>query len=127
MPKVESRWWKNREMRKKRKVEERAKAEFELQKMRMDAARLAEQNANLQRELNLARQSLSGASDPPIPSGSTASVRGPQVQAVATTNRRICSSTGGVVGSTPPVVVVSVVSLCPCGMQSTAAGSGDYL
>ena len=30
IPKVESRWWKNREMRKKRKAEERAKAELEL-------------------------------------------------------------------------------------------------
>ena len=46
-------------MRKKRKAEERAKAELELQKMREDAARLAEQNANLERELNLARLSLS--------------------------------------------------------------------
>ena len=64
-------------MRKKRKAEERAKVELELQKMREDAARLAEQNANLQRELNLARLSLSGASDPPIPSTSAASVGGP--------------------------------------------------
>ena len=55
IPKVESGWWKNREMRKKRKAEERAKVELELQKMREDVARVAEQNANLQRELNLAR------------------------------------------------------------------------
>ena len=49
IPKVESGWWKNCKMRKKRKAEERAKAELELQKIREDAARLAEQNANLQR------------------------------------------------------------------------------
>ena len=86
IPKVESGWWKNHEMRKKRKAEERAKAELELQKMRKDAACLAEQNANLQRELNLARLSLSGASDPPIPSTSAASVRGPHGQGVSTTD-----------------------------------------
>ena len=73
IPKVELGWWKNREMRKKRKAEERAKAELELQKMRKDVVRLAEQNANLQRELNLARLSLSGANTPPIPSTSAAS------------------------------------------------------
>ena len=54
IPKVESEWWKNREMQKKRKAEERAKAEAELQKIKEDVARLAEQNAILQRELNLA-------------------------------------------------------------------------
>ena len=114
-------------MRKKRKAEERAKAKLELQKMREDAARLAEQNANLQRELNLAWQSLSRASDPPIPSTSAASVGGPHGQGVSTTDRGICSSTGGVVGSAPHVVAISVVSLCSCGTQSTVAGSGDYL
>ena len=95
--------------------------------MRENAARVAEQNANLQRELNLAWQSLSGASDPPIPSTSATSVGGPQGQGVATIDRGICSSIGGVVGSAPPVVAVSVVSLCPCGTQLTVAGSGDYL
>ena len=127
IPKVESGWWKNREMRKKRKAEERAKAELELQKMREDAVRLAEQNANLQRELNLARLSLSGASDPPIPSTSAVSVGGPHGQDVSTTNRRICSSRGGVLGSVPSVVAESVVPLRPCGTHSTAVGSGDYL
>ena len=127
IPKVESGWWKNRKMRKKRKAEERAKAELELQKMREDAARLVEQNANLQRELHLARLSLSGASDPPIPSTSAASVGGPHKQDVSTTGRGITPSTRGVVDSTPPVVVESVLSLCSCGTHSTAAGSGDYL
>ena len=46
IPKVESGWWKNHEMRNKRKAEERAKADLELQKMREDAAHLAKQNAN---------------------------------------------------------------------------------
>ena len=126
IPKVESGWWKNREMRKKRKAEERAKAELELQKMREDAARLAKQNANLQRELNLARLSLSGASDPPIPSTSAASVGGLHGQGVSTTDRGICSSRGGVLGSLPPVVAEFVVPLRPCGMHSTTVGSGDY-
>ena len=127
IPKVESGWWKNREMRKKRKAEERAKAKLELQKMREDATRLAEQNANLQRELNLARLSLSGASDPSIPTTSVASVKGPHGQDVSTTGCGIFPSTGGVVGSALPVVVESVLSLCPCGTHSTAVGSGDYL
>ena len=127
IPKVESGWWKNREMRKKRKAEERVKAELEWQKMREDAARLAEQNANLQRELNLARLSLSGASDPPIPTTSAASVGGPHGQDVFTTGRGISPSTGGVVGSALPVVVESVLFLRPCGTHSTAVGSGDYL
>ena len=126
IPKVESGWWKNREMRKKRKAEERAKVELELQKMREDAARLVEQNANLQRELNLARLSLSRASDPPIPSTSAASVRGPHGQGVSTTDRGICSLRGGVFGSLPPVVAESIVPLRSCGMHSTAVGSGDY-
>ena len=127
IPKVESGWWKNREMRKKRKAEERAKAELELQKMREDATCLAEQNANLQRELNLARLSLSGASDPPIPTTSAAFVRGPHGQDVSTTGRGISPSTGGVVDSALHVVVESVLSLRSCGTHSTAVGSGDYL
>ena len=97
IPKVESGWWKNRKMLKKRKAEERAKAKLELQKMREDAVRLAKQNANLQRELNLARLSLSRASDPLIPSTSAASIGGPHGQGVSTTDRGICSSTGGIV------------------------------
>ena len=127
IPKVESGWWKNRKMHKKRKAEERAKVELELQKMREDAARLAEQDANLQRDLNLARLSLSRASNPPIPSTSAASVGGPHGQGVSTTDRGICSLTGGVVGSAQPVVVESIVSLRLCGTHSTVAGSGDYL
>ena len=127
IPKVESGWWKNCKMRKKRKVEERAKVELELQKMREDAARLAEQNANLQRELNLAQLSLSGASDPPIPTTSAASVGGPHGQDVFTTGRGISPLTGGVVGSALPIVVESVLSLRLCGTHLTAVGSGDYL
>ena len=46
---------------------------------------------------------------------------------MATTNRGICSLTGSVVASVPPVAAISIVSLCPCGTQSIAARSGDYL
>ena len=127
IPKVESGWWKKCKMQKKRKAEEKVKAELELQKMREDAARLAEQNANLQRELNLAQLSFSGASDPPIPSTSAAFVGGPHGQGVSTTDRGIYSSTGGVLGSAPPVVAEFVVSLRPYGTHFTATGSGDYL
>ena len=94
--------------------------------MREDTTRLAEQNANLQRELNLTRLSLSGASDPPIPSTSAAPVGGPHGQGVSTTDRQICSSRGGVLGSLLPVVAESIVPLRPCGTHSTAVGSGDY-
>ena len=103
-------------MQKKKKSEEREKAELELQKMREDAAQLAELNVNLQRELNLARQSHFGASDPSIPSTLAASVGGPQEQGVPTTKRGICSLTSGVVASVPPIVAMSMVWLQACGM-----------
>ena len=46
---------------------------------------------------------------------------------MATIDHGICSSTSGVVASMPLIVAVSMVSLHPCGTQSTAVGSGDYL
>ena len=46
---------------------------------------------------------------------------------MSTTGCGISPSTGGVVGSAPPVVVESVLSLRPCGTHLTAVGSGDYL
>ena len=46
---------------------------------------------------------------------------------MSTTDHRICSSRGGVLGSMPLVVAKSVVLLCPCGMHSTTIGNGDYL
>ena len=46
---------------------------------------------------------------------------------MATTDRGIISSIDIVIGSAPPLVVVSVVSLRPCGTQSIAPGSDDYL
>ena len=47
VPKKESSWWINRKMCMKRKTQEMAKVELELQKMREDAAQLAKLNANL--------------------------------------------------------------------------------
>ena len=55
IPKQESGWWANREMRKQRKAEERANSAQELQRIQEEAAWLAKQNATLQRKLNLAR------------------------------------------------------------------------
>ena len=46
---------------------------------------------------------------------------------MSTTDRGICSLTSGDVGSVPPVVAISVVSLRPCGTHSTTPGSGNYL
>ena len=53
IPKQEFGWWANREMQKRRKAEERANSARELQRIQEEAAQLAEQNATLQRELNL--------------------------------------------------------------------------
>ena len=47
IPKQESDWWANCEMRKQRKAEERANSARELQRIQEEAARLAEQNATL--------------------------------------------------------------------------------
>ena len=95
IPKQESRWWKNREMRKMRKAKKRAKAEMELQKMKEDAARLAEQNANFMRELNLSWQSHSGATPPVNPSISAASVGGPLEYGLGRIELVISSPTAG--------------------------------
>ena len=76
IPKQEPSWWANREMRKRRKAEERANSTRELQRIQEKAARLAKQNATLQWELNLAQQSNFGAIAPAMPSTSTASVKG---------------------------------------------------
>ena len=47
VPKQESGWWANREMRKRKKAEERANTARELQRIQEEAARFTEQNANL--------------------------------------------------------------------------------
>ena len=79
IPKTESGWWANRNLRKQRKAKEKAKAALELQHIQERAAALAEQNATLQRALNLAQRSISGTSAPAVPSTSAASVEGPKV------------------------------------------------
>ena len=53
IPKTESGWWANRKLQKQKKAEEKAKAALELQQIQERATALAEQNAILQRELNL--------------------------------------------------------------------------
>ena len=79
IPKTESGWWAKRELWKHKKAEEKARAALELQQIHERAAALAEQNATLQRELDLARRSISGTSAPAVPSTSAASIGGPEV------------------------------------------------
>ena len=80
IPKTESGWWAKRELRKQKKAKEKAKVALELQQIQERAAALAEQNATLQRELNLARRSISGTSAHAIPLTSTASIGGPDTR-----------------------------------------------
>ena len=102
--KTESGWWANCELRKQRKAEEKAKATLELQQIQERAAALAEQNAILQRELNLARWSISGTSAPAIPSTSVASVGGPEVHELGRNEIGFSTLTGGAIAPMPPAV-----------------------
>ena len=77
--KRESGWWVAREERKWKKAQEREQAALQLREIQEQAARLAEQNAALERELRDARQSLSGAGPTVAPATSAASVEGPVV------------------------------------------------
>ena len=120
VPKQESGWWANREMRKRKKAKERANTARELQRIQEEAARLTEQNATLQRELNLARQSNSGATAPTLPSTSAASVGGPEVHEVRRGDSRRSTPASQVVASVPIAPVVAARSLRACGTESTA-------
>ena len=115
VPKQESGWWANREMRKRRKAEERANTARELQRIQEEAARLAEQNANLQRELDLARQSNSGATALALPSTSAASVGGPKVHEVGRGDSRLRTPASQEVASAPIAPTVPARSLRACG------------
>ena len=61
------------------KAQERELAALQLHQVQEQAARLAEQNAALERELRDARRSLSDAGPTAAPSTSAASVEGPVV------------------------------------------------
>ena len=79
IPKQESSWWAAREEWKWKKAQEREQAALQLRQIQEQAARLAKQNAALERELRDARRSLSGAGPSAAPSTSAASVEGPVV------------------------------------------------
>ena len=79
VPKQESGWWAARKERKRRKAQEREQAALQLCQVQEQAARLAKQNAAVERELRDARRSLSGAGPTAAPSTSATSVEGPVV------------------------------------------------
>ena len=126
IPKQESDWWANREMRKRRKAEERANSARELQRIPEEAARLAKQNATLQRELNLARQSNFGATAPAMPSTSTASVWGPEEHEVGRGDSWLCMPTGQAVASVPIAPAIPARSLCACGIEHSVGRDFVY-
>ena len=111
IPKTESGWWATHELRKQRKAEEKAKAALELQQIQERAAALAEQNATLQRELNLARRSISGTSAPAILLTSDASVGGPEVQKLGRNEIGFSTLTGGAIDHVPPAAKLAAISL----------------
>ena len=126
IPKMESGWWANRKLRKQRKAKKKTKAALELQQIQERAAALAEQNATLQRELNLARRSISGTSAPTIPSTSTASVGGPEVQELDRNEIGFSTLTGGPTAPMPPAAKLAAISLRACSGRSGASGAQIY-
>ena len=115
VPKQESGWWANREMQKQKKAEERANTARELQRIQ------EEQNATLQRELNLARQSNSGATAPTLPSISVASVGGLEVHEVSRGDSRRSTPAGQVVASAPIAPAIAARSVRACGTKPSAS------
>ena len=87
---------------------------------------MAEQNATLQRELNLACRSISGTSAPAIPSTSAASVGGPKVQELGRNEIGFSTPTGGAIDPVPPVARLAAISLRACGGCSGASGAQIY-
>ena len=79
VPKQESGWWAAREEQKRKKAQEREQAALQLCQAQEQAARLAKQNAVLERELRDARRSLSGVGPIAAPSTSATFVEGPVV------------------------------------------------
>ena len=126
IPKQESGWWANREMQKRRKAEERANSARELQRIQEKAARLAEQNATLQRELNLVRQSNSGATALALPSTSIASVGGPEVHEVGRGDSQLCTPAGQAVAPVPIAPVLPARSLCACNTEPSSGRDFVY-
>ena len=126
IPKTESGWWANRELWKQRKVEEKAKAALELQQIQELVAALAEQNAILQRELNLAQRSISGTNAPTVPLTSAASVGGPEVLELDRNEIGFSTPIGGAIAPVPPAARRAAISLRACGGRSGAGGAQIY-
>ena len=74
---------------------------MELQQIQEQATALAEQNATLQRELDLARHSISGTSAPAVPSTSATYVGGPEVQESGRNAIGLSTPIGGAVDPVP--------------------------
>ena len=87
---------------------------------------MAEQNATLQRELNLAWQSISGTSAPAIPSTSAASIGGPEVQELGRNEIGFSTLTSGAIDSMPPAAKLATISLRACSGRSSAGGAQIY-
>ena len=113
-------------MRKQRKAEERSNSARELQRIQEEAAWLAEQIATLQRELNLARQSNSGATAPALPSTSAASIGGPEVHEVDRGDSRLCTPTGQAIASAPIAPAIPPRSLRACGTEHSSGKGFVY-
>ena len=84
---------------------------LELQQIQERAVALAEQNAILQRELNLAWRSISGTSSLEIPSTSTASVGGQEVHELGRNEIGFSTPIGGAIASMPPASGLATTSL----------------
>ena len=120
IPKQESGWWANCEMRNRRKAKERANSARELQRIQEEAARLAEQNATLQQELNLVRQSNSGAIASALSTTSAASVEGLEVHEVRRGDSWLYRLVGQAVASAPIAPAVSARSFRACGTEPSS-------
>ena len=113
-------------MRKPKKAKERANTARELQRIQEEAARLVEQNATLQQELNLAWQSNSSATAPALPSTSAASVGGPEVHEVHRCDSRRSTPVSQVVASAPIALAVATRFLRACNTKPSAGRGFIY-
>ena len=85
-----------------------------------------EQNAILQRELNLARQSISGTSAHGVPSTSVAFVGGPEVLELGRNEIGFSTPIGGAIALVPRVAALTPISLCACSGHS-GVGEAQFI
>ena len=97
-----------------------------MQRIQEEALWLVEQNATLQRELNLAWQSNFGASVPAMLSTSTASVGGPEVHDLGRIDFGLYTLIGWAVALVPFAAALAARSLRACGTQQSASKGYIY-